>query len=85
VIARPLAGTVAEVDNQLRRVRWPTEALHDIKAELAADQSLRTDLTGTTDVTLILALWRQQIIAADRKVRDAKRAVSIDLGLIAPA
>jgi hypothetical protein len=84
VIALPFANTVADVDSKLRQVKWPAVALHDIKAELTADQSLRTDLIGTADVTLILSLWRHQIISAARRATDAKRNVSVDLGLVAP-
>jgi hypothetical protein len=84
-IARPFAHTLADVDNRLRGVKWPPGAAHDIRAELSADQSLRADLTGTSDVTLIVSLWRQQVTSAAGKARDAKRAVSIDLGLIGPA
>jgi hypothetical protein len=85
VIARPFANTVADVDSKLRQVKWPAVALHDIKAELTADQSLRTDLIGTADVTLILPLWRHQVISAAKRATDAKRTVSIDLGLVAPS
>ena len=45
---------------------------------------LIADLVGTTDVTLILSLWRQQIIAAAHRVSGIEANVSVDLGL-APA
>ncbi len=83
-IARPFVSTITEVDNHLRQAGWPTVALPDIKAELAADESLVTDLAGTTDVTLILAVWRRQILAATAKVARTRRAVEIDLGLVQP-
>lgn len=82
VIARPLTDVIAKVDAGLRQVTWPAAALHDIKSELAADHSLRDDLQGTLDVTLILAVWRHQIVSAANKVRRIQRLVSIDLGLV---
>jgi hypothetical protein len=83
-IAQPFADTVGAIEIQLRQVNWPSVALEDIKAELAADQSLIDDLTGTSDVTLILSLWRQQIVGAAGKVSRTKRRVATDLGLDAP-
>jgi hypothetical protein len=84
VIARALAGAVAAVDDKLRQATWPPSAIHDIKAELAAGESLRADINGTLDVTLILDMWRHQIIAAADKMNRIRRTVRIDLGLVRP-
>lgn len=54
--------------------------LHDIKAELGADDSLKADLIGTLDVTLIMDLWRHQVFAAANKVIRIQRTVRMDLG-----
>lgn len=72
----------AGVDGALRQVEWPAVAQLDIKTELAADESLKGVIAGTTDVTLILAVWRHQVMAAAAKARVTKRAVQIDLGLV---
>jgi hypothetical protein len=80
-IASPFGKTMAAVDRQLRQVIWPAVALPAIRAELAAGDSLQTDLTGTLDVTLILSVWRHEIISDAARIRRAERNVSIDLGL----
>jgi hypothetical protein len=85
IIIRPFAAVIAGVDAQLSQVRWPAAAVREIKAQRAADRSLTADLLSTTDVTLILSVWRDQIVAAARKVIRAERAVSIDLGLVPPS
>lgn len=80
--SEPLAETIATIDRGLREVVWPRSAAQDIRAELDADRGLRTDLKGTADVTLILTLWRSQIISAARKAGRQQQRVSIDLGLV---
>lgn len=84
LIASPFADVVAKSDVELRQVTWPGVALGDIKAELDADKSLRAELLGTLDDTLIASLWRRQIITAANRARNAARIVSIDLGLLLP-
>lgn len=84
LIARPFADAVTRVDDELRQARWPVLALDDIKAELAADESLRVELTGTADDTLILGAWRRQVISSAQRASHSSRIVSTDLGLIAP-
>lgn len=78
---RPLALAVDDVDNKVRQVAWPPAAVRDINAQLDADKSLKTDLVGTLDVTLILSLWRDQILGAARQASRARQKVRIDLGL----
>ncbi len=80
-IARPFAEAVAKADVELRQVTWPEVALDDIRAELAADKSLEAELVGTLDDTLVVSVWRHQIIAAANRARHAEQTVSIDLGL----
>ncbi len=80
VLARPFADTITAVDKGLRGATWPAVLLHDIKAELGADDSLKADLIGTLDVTLIIDLWRHQVFAAANKVIRIQRTVRMDLG-----
>jgi len=84
VIARPFADVMGKVDIGLRQATWPPAAVHDIRAEVAADQSLQDDLIGTADVTLMVPLWRHQVLSAANKVRRARQVVSIDLGVVPP-
>jgi hypothetical protein len=85
-LARPFVATIATVDDHLRQVSWPLAARPDIRTELVADQSLRSDLTGSTlDVSLLLSVWRHEIISAATKASRAQRNVSVDLGLLSPA
>jgi len=85
LIARPFAEAVAKADVELRQVTWPAVVLHDIRAELAADKSLRAELVGTLDVTLIASVWRHQIVSAANRASHTQRIVSIDLGLRPPS
>ncbi len=62
-IARPFADAVAKADVELRQVTWPEVALDDIKAELTADKLLEAELVGTLDDTLVVSVWRHQIIS----------------------
>jgi hypothetical protein len=84
-IASPFANTMAAVDRQLRQGKWPAVALPGIRAELAAGDSLQTDLTGTLDVSLILSVWRHEIVSDAARISRAKANVSIALGYVAPA
>ena len=83
-VANPFDDAVAAVDSRLRLGSWPAGARRDIGAQLRADQALRADLTGTLDVTLILAAWRHQVVSASHRAGRASEAVRVDLGLDPP-
>lgn len=78
-IASPLAETVAAVDRQLRASEWPPSSRADVRSELAADRALTAYLRGTLDVTLILSVWRHQIVGAAARAQAAERRVTVEL------
>ncbi len=85
LVAAPFADAVATADVELRQVTWPAGVRRDIKAELATDSSLRAELLGTLDDTLLIPVWRRQVIAAATRATIARRHVAIDLGLLPPS
>jgi hypothetical protein len=85
LVARPLADAVATADAEIRQVAWPALARRDIKSELAADKSLTAELLGTLDDTLVVSVWRRQIISAANRASRAGRLVGRDLGLPSPS
>jgi hypothetical protein len=75
--ATPLISAIHAVDQDLERAPWPPAVETDIKAEVAADSAIRTDLSAAgTQPT-----WQGQLHADESKASGDARTVRADLHL----
>jgi hypothetical protein len=82
---KPLAEEYEKADNALLRVSWPPTVAADIKALVAANVPLISDMTSLGDQdALALSTWSNQVRQDIAKAHAAAMIVRADLGLPPP-